>query len=323
MTKVFRNALGVFVAMALLCAASAATAHATRPALFEVRQTESGWLGRWTNSSSSSLIASPPSGCTAVSHSNRHTGGRTVSTWELDCPQGPWGSKIGVTGLETEPRTVMLKVHALDGYAFGALLDARNPSVTIRTRPSAPGAAGAYVAAGARHVLSGADHVLFVFCLLVLLFGRWRGLLTVITAFTVGHSITLALAMADVLRVASAPTEALIALTLVWPAAAAARPVLAPAHQTATIAGAFGLLHGLGFAGGLQELGLPSTQAVWALLGFNVGVELGQLLVVAAGAILLGVAARGTTLPPNLRRALAYPLGCAGALWFFERLALL
>ena len=174
-------------------------------------------------------------------------------------------------------------------------------------------ASGGFLFVGLRHMLMGWDHLAFVLALLLLVSG-WRRLLVTITAFTVGHSVTLALAVTGRVVLPAAPVEACIALSVLLLAVE-----LTHERETLTrrfpwlVAGAFGLLHGLGFAGALTEIGLPADGLLWALLSFNVGVELGQLAV--AGAVLAGL-----RLVPRLPvRALAYGLGGLSAAWTMER----
>jgi hypothetical protein len=134
---------------------------------------------------------------------------------------------------------------------------------------------------GIEHILLGADHIAFLLALL-LPGGRWRALLGVVTAFTVAHSVTLALAVLGLVRPVPWLVEGVIALSIV---AAAGENLLAKGASRASIralyAAGFGLVHGFGFAGALGEAGLPEQVLGWALGGFNIGVELGQLGIVA------------------------------------------
>ena len=170
-----------------------------------------------------------------------------------------------------------------------------------------------FVVVGLRHILFGWDHLAFVLGLLLLVSG-WRPLLATITAFTVGHSITLALAATGKVALPAAPVEACIALSVLLLAVE-----LTHERETLTrrspwlVAGGFGLLHGLGFAGALMEIGLPSGGMALALLSFNVGVELGQLAF--AGAVLAVL----KLLPHVPVRAMAYGLGGMSAAWTIER----
>ncbi|MGL6210794.1 MAG: HupE/UreJ family protein, partial [Paracoccaceae bacterium] len=188
-----------------------------------------------------------------------------------------------------------------------------------------------YFRLGVDHILQGFDHLLFVF-VLVCLIRNWRRLLGAVTAFTVAHSLSLAAASLGWIIIPSAPVEAVIALSI---AVLAAELLRAPASKPSlterapwVVAFAFGLLHGLGFASALLDIGLPEGDVPLALLAFNVGVEVGQILfiavVLAVGAAYarLYPAGRRQILPgsPGLRTA-AYAIGTLAAFWVFERMA--
>ncbi|MDX1648281.1 MAG: HupE/UreJ family protein, partial [Myxococcota bacterium] len=194
--------------------------------------------------------------------------------------------------------------------------------------------AGTYRGLGVEHILLGVDHLLFVLAL-VFLVANGRRLVGTITSFTVAHSVTLALATLGVVHVSAPPVEAVIALSIVFVAAevlhgAAGRPGLA-ARQPWLVAFAFGLLHGLGFAGALREVGLPQDAVPAALAFFNVGVEVGQLLFVATVLSVLAVASRllaGRGARPGpwavaarVARPAAYAIGIPAAFWLIERTA--
>jgi hypothetical protein len=174
-----------------------------------------------------------------------------------------------------------------------------------------------FIAMGAEHILSGPDHLLFLLALLALTRGFWP-IAKIVTGFTIAHSVTLSLATLDVIDVPSRIVEPLIAATIVW---VALENLLAPARtaQRWLIAALFGLVHGLGFASALTELGLPRAAMIRALIGFNVGVELGQLAFVAAvmpAVVWLAKPGRMGRLPQVLSMAVA----AAGTFWLAERL---
>jgi hydrogenase/urease accessory protein HupE len=182
---------------------------------------------------------------------------------------------------------------------------------------------------GVEHILGGIDHLLFVLCLVLLVDGAKR-LLATITAFTLAHSVTLALATLGLVRVPSRPVEASIALSIVLLAVELVRRFRGEEGTTVRrpwlVSFLFGLLHGLGFAGALSEIGLPAGDIPLALFLFNVGVELGQIAFVA---VVLGVLAIGRRLIRRGAFALprwaplvpAYGIGCVSAAWLFERVA--
>jgi hydrogenase/urease accessory protein HupE len=187
--------------------------------------------------------------------------------------------------------------------------------------------AGAYLAHGVEHILLGFDHLLFVLAL-ILIVRSTRVLLWTITAFTLAHSITLALATLGVVRVPGPPVEATIALSILLLASEILRMQRGEPSLTARrpwlVAFCFGLLHGFGFAGALAGLGLPPGDIPLALFAFNVGVELGQLAFIAAVLVLMTLARRTGGLSGLERHALpvtARAIGVLAAFWFFERLA--
>jgi hydrogenase/urease accessory protein HupE len=198
------------------------------------------------------------------------------------------------------------------------MADAHHPRVSL----SEDGGFVRYLRLGVEHVAAGVDHLLFVLGILLLVRGMRRTTLA-ISAFTIGHSITLALAALDLVRVPAAPVECAIALSILLLAVELARerPTLTREHP-ALVAGAFGLLHGLGFASALRGAGLPSDAIASSLLGFNVGVELGQLVFVALvlGAITLSRRIDVVTRHAALVRSITvHAIGGAAAYWTISR----
>lgn len=206
-----------------------------------------------------------------------------------------------------------------------SVLAAREAGVALplpgAVRPGVTALAGEYLQLGVRHILEGWDHLAFVLCLF-LLAARWA-LLWLVTAFTVGHSAALALAHFGLLRVPTVPTEAVIALSIVFMAREAllAEGDLARVDRRAlAVVVLFGGLHGLGFATVLGELGVADGDRFLGLFAFNIGVELGQLLFIGALlALWSGLRAARAEAPARL--ALLSLAGCLGAWWFFERFA--
>ena len=175
---------------------------------------------------------------------------------------------------------------------------------------------GSFILMGAEHILGGPDHLLFLVALLALSRSLWTTV-TIVTGFTVAHSITLSLAALGLVEVPSRIVEPLIAASIVW---VALEYVLAPAGigRRWLVAALFGLVHGLGFAGGLVELGMPREALVRALIGFNVGVELGQILFVAIVLPAIVWASRPGRLP-RLPQMLSVAVAAVGTMWFLER----
>jgi hypothetical protein len=234
----------------------------------------------------------------------------------LDCAPAGLHGTIAVGGLEAGRARVMVLVRFLDGRTLEAMLDAAAPELHVDRSPGR--SAWAWLSLGVEHVLGGLDHLAFVLSLLLVVgTTAVRRLAATITAFTLAHSITLALAATGTLVLAAAPVEATIAASVVLVAREAThqRPTLTRRLPWA-VAFAFGLVHGLGFAGALTSWGLPSDGVGWNLLWFNVGIELGQLAVVSAVVIVARLV--GRRLAP-LRPAAAYALGGLGAWWLIER----
>jgi HupE / UreJ protein len=196
---------------------------------------------------------------------------------------------------------------------------------------------GVFIPAGVEHILIGPDHVLFLIGLLLLGGSMWR-LAAIVTSFTIGHSITLSLAALDVISPPASIVEPAIALSIIFvgadnllvqkDAAALARDgagvsVAAPRDIRAWIAGAFGLVHGFGFASVLKELGLPTTALGWSLFSFNVGVEIGQLgIVLLVATALAAIRRRNAGLSRRLVVAGSVVVIMAGGYWFVQRVFL-
>ena len=207
-------------------------------------------------------------------------------------------------------------------------------ALIIPIATSAAAVAKQYTVAGIEHILVGTDHLLFVLCLMIIA-GRFKRLLLTVTGFTLAHSITLSLATLDIVRLPTELVELLIALSIVLLAVEIIKHRRAPEGQPPSFtwrypvsaSSAFGLLHGFGFAVVLQELGLPTAMKAQALLFFNIGVELGQLLFIALVLIIVFLGLR-TIAPVSKHRALltdmvVYGVGITSAYWLFERLAAL
>jgi hypothetical protein len=188
---------------------------------------------------------------------------------------------------------------------------------SVSPERSAAGQFVSYLGLGVEHIIGGIDHLLFLLALLALATSFWQTV-KIVTAFTVAHSITLSLAALGVVSVPSSIVEPLIAASIVW---VAVENLVAPAGVARRwlIAGFFGLIHGLGFASALAELGLPREALVRALIGFNIGVELGQLAFVAVVMPPLVWASRPGRLP-RLPQILSVIVAVVGAVWLVERL---
>lgn len=248
--------------------------------------------------------------------------GAELKRWTIRVPRGLEGWEVSVHGLSATMVDVLVRIAFADGRVVSRLLRPDAPSFVLRANDAGP-AAGGYFILGVEHILFGIDHLLFVLALVLIV--RGVGLLVkTITAFTVAHSITLALATLGMVNVPSAPVEALIALSIVFVASEIVRSQSGERSLTKRapwlVAGSFGLLHGFGFAGALSEVGLPANDIPFALFLFNIGVEAGQLAFVA---VVLGVIAllRPVRLPPWAPILAPYAIGSIAMFWVIERTA--
>ena len=235
------------------------------------------------------------------------------------------GGVIRFLGLEATITDVFVRFIWLDGTQATAIARPNRPWVEIVAQRSGWQVAWDYTVLGVDHILSGFDHLTFVLALLLIVSGARRLLITV-TSFTLAHSITLAAATLGVMWVPGPPVEATIALSILFLASELVKVNRGQTSLTArypwVVAFTFGLLHGFGFAGALGDVGLPQNEIPLALLMFNVGVELGQLLFIAAVLALLAVVRKVRTEWPDWAHQLpAYGIGSIAAFWFIERIS--
>lgn len=233
------------------------------------------------------------------------------------------GQKIVIDGLVAVQTDVLLLIQLQDGTQHSAILRPSSPEFTIPLQASKLEVAGDYWRLGTIHILEGVDHLLFVLALLLIVSG-FGPLLKAVTAFTVAHSITLALATLGIVHVPSAPTEAIIALSILFLASEIIHKHNGQISLTEQypwlIAFIFGLFHGLGFAGALSEIGVPQHEVPLALFMFNVGVETGQILFITAVlSIWFFLRRLPVTLPQGAWRVLPYSIGSVAAFWTIDR----
>lgn len=249
-----------------------------------------------------------------------------IERWAVRRAGGLSGGTIRIAGLEATVTDALVRIERLDGGVQVVRLTPSSSSFVVASAPGGMQVAATYLRLGVEHILLGYDHLLFVLALILVVAGGWA-LVKTITAFTVAHSITLGLAVLGVVHVPQPPVEAAIALSILLLAAEIVRrnrgaPSMA-ARAPWAVAFAFGLLHGLGFAGALINAGLPEGDVPLALLAFNAGVELGQLMFIGTvlAIVLLLSRWRPPDLAPRARPALAYAIGTLAAFWFVDRLA--
>ncbi len=317
------------ILVACLAVTIPAGAHEVRPGYLELRQLDSGLydvLFKVPTLNGARLRMRPvlPSNCEAVTPIATYLApAAVIERWTIQCQGSLVGRTIAIAGLERLLTDVLVRIQPGEGGAITTRLRPVSASFVVPETPSAWEVARTYLTLGIEHILGGIDHLLFVLALLLIVRGR-RLLLKTITAFTVAHSLTLAMATTGFVNVPGAPVEAVIALSIVFLASELAhigsgRPGMT-ARYPWVVALSFGLLHGFGFAGALAEIGLPENQIPLALLQFNVGVEIGQLLFIASALATFWVV-RSLRIPQPAWawRVPAYGIGSVAAFWTIER----
>lgn len=317
-------------ACSLLVLAGPVAAHEVRPARLTVSEvSDDRYLVRWkVPARGTRRLAIDPVfalGCAETGEmAEGFATGASLRSWYIDCPGGLADTEIGFANLPGTMIDVLVQVTFLDGRYYTGLARPAQPVFHVPARDSEASVFRSYLAFGIEHILFGWDHLLFVLGIVLLVADR-RRLIWAITGFTVAHSITLALAMLDVVRVPGPPVEAVVALSIVLLAVEAIR-YRQTGVETLTIRApwgvsmAIGLIHGLGFAAALSEYGLPAHARFVSLLAFNLGVETGQLAFVGV-LILLGTMARHvkTDLGPPIRLGAMWFNGVCGSFWLVQR----
>lgn len=269
-----------------------------------------------------------PTGTTNLAlQRSSYADGVAVQRWRINVPGGLEGKAITFPGLSETRIDVLARLERDDGTIQLERILPVDPIFLVKASPGAFEVVQTYTVLGIEHILTGFDHLCFVLSL-VMIVGFNRRLVWTVTAFTVAHSITLALATVGVIHVPRPPVEATIALSIVFVASEIiqqqrGREGLAAKHPW-IVAFAFGLLHGLGFAGALAEVGLPANAIPLALLFFNIGVEVGQLLFIAAVLLAMGLLSRLAAPRTELRHAVvltAYFIGGIASYWVIERVS--
>jgi HupE / UreJ protein len=326
--------VGVCVASLLgAVAATPVAAHELRPGYLQLRETAPDrYRVLWKQPARGEyrLAIDPvfPASCrTEGERLTQSVPGSFLDRMTLLCEGGLGGKTLAVAGLEATLTDVLVRIELTDGRTITELLRPGRPRFTVAAAGTTA-VALTYLGLGVEHILLGVDHLLFVLGLLLLVGGRGWRLLQTITAFTIGHSVSLAVATLGVIEVPAPPLNAAIALSIVFLAGEVVRARRGEAslavRQPAIVAGAFGLVHGLGFATALTGLGLSFAALPAALLFFNVGVEVGQVAFVA---LILGLVASWRALdvrwPAWIAPVPVYAMGIVAGLWFAQRLSAL
>ncbi len=317
--------------VAALAAASSAQAHEVRPALLELREVAADtWDVHWRvparGEARLALYVRLPGGCAETTPRRaRLVDAMHVERWRVRCTGGLPGREVAIDGLAETVTDVLVRIVQAGGATETTRVLPSAPAFVVSAEPGALEVTRTYLGLGVEHILLGVDHLLFVLALLILVEGT-RRLVQTVTAFTLAHSVTLAAATLGWVHVPPPPVEAVIALSIVFLAceivhARAGRPGLAQ-RRPWIVAFVFGLLHGLGFAGALAEVGLPAHAIPLALLFFNVGVELGQLLFIAAALAVMAAARPFRPLRADwIWQVAVYGIGTVAAYWTIQRTA--
>ena len=320
--------------LAGLLAATTASAHEARPAYLEIKETAAGQFSLlWRTPVLAGMrlpvgLELPDDVRNLKEPVVQELADSLVERRWIDAgPDGLAGRRIEFPGLQLTITDALVRVEMLDGRSWTTIVHPPQPWIEIAASQSGWELVGTYVMQGIRHILFGADHVLFVLGLLLIVADRWM-LLKTVTAFTAAHSITLAVATLGYAEVPVLPLNAAIGLSILFLGPEIVRVWRGETSFTIrhpwVVAFAFGLLHGFGFSSALSGAGLPRSELPLALVGFNVGVELGQLGFIA---LVLGLERAFTLLEirwPRWVTALpGYTVGTLGAFWTVQRVAIL
>ena len=319
-----------------LTAPLTASAHEVRPALLQITETSpQTWSIFWKQPAMGevALRLAPhlSAGWLEQPTSDQYVApGFMVKTWTIRSPKPLSGQTLAIEGLDQTITDVLVQVSLADGRRIDAVVKPQHPTLALQLDAAPAPSVPAYLKLGVEHILTGADHLMFVLGLLLLVGINWR-IVKAVTAFTAAHSLTLTAAALGWVHVPSVVIEALVALSIVFVAVELIpRPgredTLTRRHPW-VVAFVFGLLHGLAFAGALAEIGLPPHAVAMSLFLFNVGVEIGQLAFIGAAVLaILGLRWVRAQAPWDLalsaRLAPAYAIGSFASFWFIERLSL-
>ena len=315
--------------LALLFLGAPANADELRPGYLEFTQiSASEWTLVWKSPVKGGFTPSMqpvlPDGCQTKNIPQREfTNGTLVTIFAIVCEGDVSGRAIGLENFDTAQSDVLVRVAPIGRPVQALRLTPAEPRVLIRTKPDRWQVARTYFVTGIDHIVFGYDHLLFVVALVLLLSGFWT-IVKAVTAFTVAHSLTLIGTTLGLVGLPQRPVESVIALSILFLAVEIVKRK--PDEQRLServpwvVAFGFGLLHGFGFAGALQEIGLPESDVPTALLTFNLGVEAGQLAIVAATFTVLAILRRGSAaMQMTAIKVSTYAIGMISSFWFIER----
>jgi len=313
-------------------------AHEVRPGYLQIRQVDAStydllWKIPAKGDRRLGLYVRLPGYCRNSEATSSFAGGAYIERWRAACDGGLEDATIAIDGLAATRTDVLARVEYSKGRTQTVRLTPSQPQFKVMGTAGPAAVVRTYFKLGVEHILLGFDHLLFVLALLFLVEG-WRRLVATITAFTMAHSLTLAAATFGWVQVPQAPVEAVIALSIMFVAVEILHRQKGKAgiatRKPWIVAFIFGLLHGLGFAGALREVGLPDDAIPLALVFFNVGVEAGQLLFVTAVFLLfwlitrlMGIrgptAERSASPERAIARPASYMIGTLAAFWLIQR----
>ena len=327
-----RRSLVLLSLVILALWAKKANAHEVRPAYLQLHQTGADtydlfWkVPALGDTMRLSLYVHLPQTCSNLTQPHGFFANSAYTEqWNFACQGGLAGSTIRIDGLTATLTDVLVRVERLDGSTQVTRITSSSPSFVVEAAPRRFEVARTYLVLGIEHILTGVDHLLFVSGLLLLVSGFRRLLLTV-SAFTLSHTVTLTLATLGFVHVPPAPVEAVIALSILFVAYEVLRKHEKPngiaQRKPWLVAFTFGLLHGLGFAGGLSAAGLPAGHIPLALAFFSAGVEVGHFSFVATAVLSIAAARKWLdTLPVWSWRVPPYAIGSMASYWLIARLA--
>ena len=306
----------LFLVAGLLQCASL-SAHEIRPALLDLTQTSEFQyeaVFKQPQVQGRFLSLSFSTNCDLSLTDSRVSFSALMETFSIDCAESL--SEIRISGLEGTLIDTMITIRDMSGRTTNFVVDGGNPVISTKLGSKLP----VYFILGVEHLVFGVDHVLFVVLLMYLVKG-WRNLVKVVTSFTVAHSITLGLSSMEFIVLSQAPVEAMIALSILLLALEVLRGEESELRRHPwRLTFLFGLLHGLGFAGALSTIGLPETGSTTALFLFNIGIEAGQLAIVALVLAAIAICNRQTwRLNPSLVVIPVYLVGGLSSYWFLSR----
>ena len=320
---------GALTALLMLACIGAASAHEFRIAYIELRELEAhryavSWRAPVQPASTAAPALAAHSDCRLDAGRDLTLERLRVRDYALDCTAAAGGGWLALRGLEQAPDDALATVVRRDGSEHSQHLRGERQRIDLAA-PAAADGEGSLFVDGIAHVLGGYDHLLYIGLLFLFLRRDATQLLVGVSAFTLAHSLTLALAATGWLRVPVRPVEAVIALTIAYFAVALLRGhrPQGAAWRWQTVIVLCGLVHGLGFANSLAELGLARGSLLWGLFTFNLGIEAAQLVCVGAAFAATHVARRLSSAPAAaalIERGLALGAGSVGAFWYFERL---